>query len=558
MPRQRKPQQRGVARAAGRVASTTTSKDLGNTNPTVYRIPTGWSRTECPAPLSEVGWVYPISVRREWNVFYVSLPENNLKSVIEGMDSLDLSNVNISLSTINWPLQISGGITTDGDITWQAINWTDANFTSVTATTWNITSITSTDITADTVSTGDLTATWTTTLGNTTVNNITANWNADVKWIMNVDGESTFKSNVSINGDATITGETNTETLSVNDFATIPTLTSTEITTDKLKVNDGAEVVGGLEVSDGLMVEWNTTLEKLLVQDDVTFEKDVTVEGTTNLKETNTENLNVSGNSIVNGNSTVSGDATIAGNATVSQDLLVAGNSTTTGNSLVTGNSVVNGDSTVNGDTSINWETNLNGKVKANDDVSIDGNLEVKDDVVVDWTTTLKGAVEMKDDVEILGSAKINGSLSVDEDVNIAGNTKTKTLRAEEAVFDEVRINRSLDLGDDGVAPDFVLQKEKGQPNGVAPLDVNGKIPQEYLPDVFTTAIVKIGSGIFNNSDTAVVVDNAITANSYVNISNYSDIHGDVDEIINDGQITLVSNQVEVGSFRYIVVNPIQ
>ena len=41
MPRQRKPQQRGVARAAGRVASTTTSKDLGNTNPTVYRIPTG-------------------------------------------------------------------------------------------------------------------------------------------------------------------------------------------------------------------------------------------------------------------------------------------------------------------------------------------------------------------------------------------------------------------------------------------------------------------------------------------------------------------------------------
>ena len=164
----------------------------------------------------------------------------------------------------------------------------------------------------------------------------------------------------------------------------------------------------------------------------------------------------------------------------------------------------------------------------------------------------------MKDDVEINGSAKINGSLSVDEDVNIAGNTKTKTLRAEEAVFDEVRINRSLDLGDDGVAPDFVLQKEKGQPNGVAPLDVNGKIPQEYLPDVFTTAVVKMGSGIFNNSNTAVIVDDAITANSYVNISNYSDIHGDVDEIINDGQITLVSNQVEVGSFRYIVVNPIQ
>ena len=125
-------------------------------------------------------------------------------------------------------------------------------------------------------------------------------------------------------------------------------------------------------------------------------------------------------------------------------------------------------------------------------------------------------------------------------------------------MFDEVRINRSLDLGDDGVAPDFVLQKEKGQPNGVAPLDVNGKIPQEYLPDVYTTAIVKMGIGIFDNSDTAIVQDDAITASSYVNISNYSDIHGDLDEIINEWQITVVSNKTETGSFRYIVVNPIQ
>ena len=141
MPRQRKPQS-GVARAAGRVANTTTSlgwKDIANTNPKVYRIPTWGMRTECPAPLSEVGWVYPVSVRREGNVFYVSLPEENLKSVIEGMDSLDLSNVTVSLETVDWPLTINGSITVDWDISWQAINWAEWRFDSVNATTWTIT-----------------------------------------------------------------------------------------------------------------------------------------------------------------------------------------------------------------------------------------------------------------------------------------------------------------------------------------------------------------------------------------------------------------------------------
>jgi hypothetical protein len=44
------------------------------------------------------------------------------------------------------------------------------------------------------------------------------------------------------------------------------------------------------------------------------------------------------------------------------------------------------------------------------------------------------------------------------------------------------------------------------------------------LPDVFTTAIVKVGTGIFSNSNTSVVVDSSITADSFVIISNYSDI----------------------------------
>jgi hypothetical protein len=41
---------------------------------------------------------------------------------------------------------------------------------------------------------------------------------------------------------------------------------------------------------------------------------------------------------------------------------------------------------------------------------------------------------------------------------------------------------------------------------------------------VFTTAVVKIGTGIFSNSDTSVVVDADITNDSMVLISNYQDI----------------------------------
>jgi hypothetical protein len=74
---------------------------------------------------------------------------------------------------------------------------------------------------------------------------------------------------------------------------------------------------------------------------------------------------------------------------------------------------------------------------------------------------------------------------------------------------------------------------------------------------VYTTAIVKMGTGVFSNSDTSVVVDADITADSFVAISNYSDIIWDLNEVINIWQLTVVSNQTETGSYKYIIVNPI-
>jgi hypothetical protein len=42
-----------------------------------------------------------------------------------------------------------------------------------------------------------------------------------------------------------------------------------------------------------------------------------------------------------------------------------------------------------------------------------------------------------------------------------------------------------------------------------------------------------------------------------VAISNYSDIIWDLNEVINVWQLTVVSNQTETGSYKYIIVNPI-
>ena len=66
-----------------------------------------------------------------------------------------------------------------------------------------------------------------------------------------------------------------------------------------------------------------------------------------------------------------------------------------------------------------------------------------------------------------------------------------------------------------------------------------------------------MGTGIFSNSDTSVVVDADITADSFVAISNYSDIVWDLNEVINVWQLTVVSNQTETGSYKYIIVNPL-
>lgn len=543
MPRQRKPQS-GVARAAGRVANTTTSlgwKDIANTNPKVYRIPTWGMRTECPAPLSEVGWVYPISVRREGNTFYVSLPEENLKSVIEGMETLDLSNVTVSMNTINWPLTISGSITSDWTIAWQAINWTDATFDSVTSTSWNITNLTSSDVTATTITSNNV-STWALTAsGNALINGTL--W---VTWVTTMNDVTAW--------DITAAGITATTW-------DITTLNSTAISTETLAA------VGNITTQSDLEVSWASSLNGITNNGDLSNSWNiangwnVTVAWTTTSNGVTTTTLNATGLSSlkdtnIDGNATVTGTLwvtwattlnstlTVVWATNLSDNVSVGGNLTVAGNTTVTWNQTITGDAIFSNNVSTTWDLTVSGDITVTDDLTVNGTthlhwVETDGSVDIDWTLRVTGA--------------INGA----NWITITGQVESDTVRTWEVIANEARISEWLYLSQWAEAPDFVLQSEKGEPNGVAPLNANGIIDDQYLPAIYTSAIVKIGTWTFDNSYTSTVHDDAIGADSFVAISNYQDIVWDTTETISLKTITVVSNHQETWSYKYIVVNPL-
>lgn len=545
MPRQRKPQQSGVARAAGRVANTTTSwRDIWDTNPTVYRIPSWRARTECPAPLSEVGWVSPISVRREGNVFYVSLPEENLKNAIQSMDTLDLSNVTVSLDTINGPLTISGAITASGDITWQAINWTSGAFDSITSTTWSIQSISSTSITSDSVSTNTLSTTWSVSVGGTL-------W---VAWATTLNSTLNVGWNIIGNADLSITWWTSTGTLTANSW-TIATLVATSTTTNTVTVNNDATINWNLNVNGTSTLKWvNATDINASWNLSVTWTSnftgtvsawDLIASGTTSLNDVN-----------ISGNETVTGSLTTNGATTLNSSLTVAWATTMGGNASVAGNLSVAGNSTVTWNQTVTWDGIFSNDVSIAWDLATSGDVTITDDLSVNGTTHLKG-VETDWSVDIDWTLRTSWAINAWNGVYVDGQVESDSLVTTNITTDNITINWNIALGNDATAPDFVLQDEKWQANGVAPLNVNWKIDAQYLPLEFPIPKIKVVQWVFNNSNTSVVVDEDITSDAWVKCSNYQDVVGDTTETISVGQITVVSNTVETGSFKVLIVRPI-
>ena len=186
-------------------------------------------------------------------------------------------------------------------------------------------------------------------------------------------------------------------------------------------------------------------------------------------------------------------------------------------------------DLTVTGDTTVadmtsTWTVTLN-DLNTTWDVSMD--TATITELSVPWTVHFNN-LELTGSVDIAWTLRVDWAINGNNWMTIDWQIESDTVRTTEVVTDELRVTEGLYLSQWAEAPDFVLQAEKWQPNWVAPLDANWKVDPQYLPPVYTTAIVKMGTGIFSNSDTSVVVDEAITADSFVAISNYSDIIWDL------------------------------
>ena len=230
-----------------------------------------------------------------------------------------------------------------------------------------------------------------------------------------------------------------------------------------------------------------------------------------------------------------------------------------------------------------NWNvTNLSADDSILANVSVTWNMTVVD-MTSTWTVTLNNLTTTWDvsmatatidelsvpwtvyfnNLELSGSADIAWTLRVDWAINgnnwmtIDWQIESDTVRTTEVVTNELRVTEGLYLSQWAEAPDFVLQAEKWEPGGVCPLNNSGIVDTQYLPPIYTSAIVKVGTWVFSNSNTSTVIDNDITSDSYVHISNYQDIVWDLDENIVPWQITVVSNQTETWSYKYIVVNPL-
>ena len=536
MPRQRKPQNGGQRLGTWRVANTTTGS---TTTQAVYRIPT-WNRRDCDVRNFEVTWTSPIVVAIEWeNVYRISLDNAALKTIIEEYPGLDLSNV--TLQTINGNVKFTGNITADWTFTWTTIT-----ADTLEAATWNITNVTSSStttgsLTTDSASLGAATAT------SLETETLSVSWASTLTW------------NVIAGADLFVTWDASVASITATTW-NITSLTSTDIDSATLDVSGAATVGDGLTVTGwiasdtletswaawigwNLSVTWNATVDGTS-----TFTGDVSVD---NITSTGNANLN---NVIVAGNETVAGTMAVTGATTLNNTLTVAGASTLSGNTSVGGNLSVAGNSTVTGNQTVTGDAIFSNDVSVAGDVTASGDVTITDDLTVNGTSHLHW-VETDWSVDIDGTLRVSWAIVGWNWITVTGQMESDSVVTTNTVTDNLTVNGNIALWNSATAPDFVLQSEKGQPNGVAPLDANGQIDTSYLPQVYTTAIVKMWVGVFSNSDTSVVVDADIKADSFVIISNYQDIVWDLNETINVWQLTVVSNQIETWSYKYIVVN---
>jgi hypothetical protein len=246
-----------------------------------------------------------------------------------------------------------------------------------------------------------------------------------------------------------------------------------------------------LNVTWDAVIEWNETVDWTVVMNstldvawkatinwwaDITWDLNVLEDSETHegweihskSLET-TEDVTIGWNLSVAWNETVTGTSTINWATTINNTLSVTG-WTTLQDLSVWGNEIVTGTST------INWETTINNKLTVSDDII------ANDDLTVSWNTSLN-TLETSSSASVGWQLVVWWAATIQDALTVEWQTNTETLRSDEIVTDELRVNTSLDLWPNGIAPDFVLQSEKNQPNGVAWLDENWLINASNMPD---------------------------------------------------------------------------
>ena len=227
---------------------------------------------------------------------------------------------------------------------------------------------------------------------------------------LTVNGESTFKENVTLEKDLSVTGTTNLHDTNVDGDLDVTGKSNfhDDVTMDKdLKVTGNSEVGGNLSVTGTSNLHDTNVDGKLDVTgesafDNVTMDKD----------------LSVAGNADVAGNSHVGKDLTVDGKTTLKDLLQVEGDAEFKKNASVGGDLSVTGTSNLH-DTNVDGKLDVTGESAFHDNVKMDKDLDVAGkgsfggDLTVEGKTTLKDLLQVEGDAEFKKNASVGGDLSV-------------------------------------------------------------------------------------------------------------------------------------------------
>ena len=291
---------------------------------------------------------------------------------------------------------------------------------------------------------------------------------------LTVNGESTFKENVTLEKDLSVTGTTNLHDTNVDGDLDVTGKSNfhDDVTMDKdLKVTGNSEVGGNLSVTGTSNLHDTNVDGKLDVTGESAFHDNVTMD----------KDLSVAGNADVAGNSHVGKDLTVDGKTTLKDLLQVEGDAEFKKNASVGGDLSVTGTSNLH-DTNVDGKLDVTGESAFHDNVKMDKDLDVAGkgsfggDLTVEGKTTLKDLLQVEGDAEFKKNASVGGDLSVTgtsnlKDTNVDGKLD---VTGESAFHDNVKMDKDLSVaGNAGVDKNLTVKGKSDLQGDVA---VGGKL----------------------------------------------------------------------------------